>query len=98
MFLSAAEVRVGGCLERVGGCLQPDPSQTLPFRRRRSDQKTVSRFRFLQVFGLWEVRCGSYSPKRVFRTFHWRLGDVLFRRFFAPSCGEILQRQFSFSK
>ena len=24
MFLSAAEVRVGGCLERVGGCLQPD--------------------------------------------------------------------------
>ncbi|CAL8348688.1 unnamed protein product [Boreogadus saida] len=25
MFLSAAEVRVGGCLERVGGCLQLDP-------------------------------------------------------------------------
>ncbi|CAL8280682.1 unnamed protein product [Boreogadus saida] len=24
MFLSAAEVRVGGCLERVGGCLQLD--------------------------------------------------------------------------
>ena len=29
MFLSAAEVRVGGCLERVGGCLQPDPSRDI---------------------------------------------------------------------
>ena len=41
MFLSAAEVRVGGCLERVGGCLQPDSLGILHLRteHKRQEQK-----------------------------------------------------------